>query len=61
MTKVRSEISPNLVTLLMGYLLQRTLTYFIRGNITIWLTSCLTGWDLAKQANMFVVSIQKNS
>ena len=22
---------------------QRTLTYFVRGNITVWLTSCLTG------------------
>ena len=40
---------------------QRTLTYFVRGKITVWLTSCLTGKDLAQQANLFIVSIQQNS
>ena len=29
--------------------------------ITVRLTSCSTGWDLAKQANLFIVSIQQNS
>ena len=30
---------------------QRTLTYFVRGNITVWLTSCLTGLDSAVLLN----------
>ena len=30
---------------------QRTLTYFVRGNITEWLTSCLTGLDSAVLLN----------
>ena len=34
-----------------GILLQRTLTYFVRGNITVWLTSCLTGLDSAVLLN----------
>ena len=31
---------------------QRTLTFFVRGRITVWLTSWLTVLDLAKQANL---------
>ena len=30
---------------------QRTLTYFVRGNITVWLTSCLIGLDSAVWLN----------
>ena len=30
---------------------QRTLTYFVRGNITVQLTSCLTGLDSAVLLN----------
>ena len=30
---------------------QRTLTYFVRGNITVRLTSCLTGLDSAVLLN----------
>ena len=45
----------------MSTFVQRTLTYFVRGNITVRLTSCLTGQNLAKQANLFIVSIQQNS
>ena len=34
-----------------GLFSQRTLTYFIRGNITVRLTSCLTGLDSAVLLN----------
>ena len=36
-----------LTTLHLRVLSQRTLTYFVRGSITIQLTSCLTGVDSA--------------
>ena len=36
------------------YLNQRTLSYFVRGSIVVWLTSSLTGLDLAKQVNVVV-------
>ena len=36
---------------------QRTLAYFLRGSITVQLTSCLTGLDSTKQVNM-LLSIQ---
>ena len=42
-------------------LVWRTLTFFVRGNITVWLTSCLTSQDLAKQANLFIVLTQQKS
>ena len=34
---------------------QRTLTYSVRGSITVWLTSCLTGLDLDKQENLLLI------
>ena len=40
-----------IVILDVGYLKQRTLTYFVRGNITVRLTSCLTGLDSAVLLN----------
>ena len=58
-TEVKKK-SPILVTLLTPTFLavyivelstQRTLTYFVRGNITVPLTSCLTGLDSAVLLN----------
>ena len=40
---------------------QRTLTYFIRGTITVWLTTCLTGLDLAKQVNMLLIKHKQSN
>ena len=40
---------------------QRTLTYFLRGSITVWLTKCLTGLDLAKQVNLLLIKHKQNS
>ena len=40
---------------------QRTLTYFVRGSITVWLTSCLTGLDLAKQENLLMIKNKQSS
>ena len=34
---------------------QRTLTWFVMGSITEWLTSCLAGLDSTKQVNMFLI------
>ena len=34
---------------------QRTLTYFVRGSITVQLISCLTGLDLAEQVNLLLI------
>ena len=39
---------------------QRTLTYFVRGSITVWLTSYLTGLDLTKPENMFLIQHQQS-
>ena len=33
---------------------ERTLTQFIRGIITVWLTSCLTGLYSTKLANLYL-------
>ena len=30
-------------------------TYFVRGSITVQLTSCLTGQDLSKQVNVLLI------
>ena len=40
---------------------QRTLTYFIRGSITVRLTSCLTGLDLAEQVNLLLIKHKQSS
>ena len=34
---------------------QKLFTYFVKGSITVWLTSCLTGLDLTKPVNMFPI------
>ena len=47
--------------LLAVLLLQRTLTYFIRWSMTVWLTSSLISLDLAKQLNLKIVWVQQNS
>ena len=39
----------------------RTLTYFERGSVTLRLTSCLTGMDLAKQENLLLIKHQQSS
>ena len=44
-----------------GKFKQRTLTYFVRGCITVWLTSCLTGLDLTKQVNLFLIKHKQSS
>ena len=40
---------------------QRTLTYFVRGNITVWLTSCLTGLASTKLVNLNRIQHKQNS
>ena len=40
---------------------QRTLTDFIRGSITVRLTSCLTGLDLARRVNMLWIKHKLSS
>ena len=40
---------------------QRTLSYFVRGSITVQLTSCLTGLDSTKLANLYLMQHQENS
>ena len=39
----------------------RTLTYFVKGSITVSLTSCLTGLDSTKQVNMLLIQHQQSS
>ena len=39
----------------------RILTYFVRGSITVWLTSCQTGLDLTKQVNMLLIQHEQSS
>ena len=39
----------------------RTLTYFVRGSITVQLTSCLIGLDLAKQVSMLLIQHKQSS
>ena len=40
---------------------QKTLTYFGRGSITVWLTSCLTGYDLTKLVNLCLIQHKQSS
>ena len=35
--------------------LHRTLSYFVRGSMTVQLTSCLTGLDMAEQGNQLMI------
>ena len=35
--------------------MQTTLTHFVRGSITVWLISCLTGFELTKLVNIYVI------
>ena len=42
-------------------LLHRTLTYFIRVSITVWLTSCLTGLDLTKLKNIYIIKHKQSN
>ena len=44
---ISCSLKITLTTLHLQVLSQRTLTYFVRGSITIQLTSCLTGVDSA--------------
>ena len=48
---VKDRVKPLASILCKVYVFQRTLTYFVRGNITVWLTSCLTGLDSAVWLN----------
>ena len=38
-----------------GLTMHRTLNYFFRGSITVLLTSCLTGLDLTKLVNVYLI------
>ena len=40
---------------------QRTLTLFLRGSITVQLTSCLTGLDLTKFVNFYLIQHKQSS
>ena len=44
----------------LGSLRQGTLTYFVRGRITVRLTSCLTGLDSTKQVNMLLIQHKRS-
>ena len=57
----RSLSTDQQIANLIGWGNQRTLIYFVRGSITVQLTSCLTGLDLAKQVNLLIVWIQQSS
>ena len=39
----------------------KKLTYFIRGIITVQMTSCLTRLDLTKQVNLFLIQRMQSS
>ena len=41
--------------------MHRILTYFVRGSITVQLTSCLTGLDLTKQVNLLFIHHEQSS
>ena len=40
---------------------QITLVYFVRGSITVQLTSCLTGLDLTKLVNLDLIQHKQSS
>jgi len=40
---------------------QRTLTYFVRGGITVRVTSCLTGLDSTKLVNLYLIQQKQSS
>ena len=56
-----SKSEPNFATHITVSFMQRTLAYFVRGSITVWLTSCLTGLDLAKQVNLLLIKHKQSS
>ena len=39
---------------------QRTLTCLVKGMITVWLTSCLTGLDSTKQVNILLIQYKQS-
>ena len=41
-------------------MIQRILTYFARGSITVELTSCLTDIDLTKQVNQLLIQYRQS-
>ena len=40
---------------------QRTLTYFVRESITVWLISCLSGLDSTKLVNLYLIQHEQSS
>ena len=40
---------------------ERTLIYFVRESISVWLISSLTGLDLAKQENLMLIKHMQNN
>ena len=43
-------------------LFQRTLTYFVRGSITVWrVTSCLIGLDSTNHVNLYLIQHKQSS
>ena len=40
---------------------EHSLTYFVSWSITVWLTSCLTGLDLAKRVNVLWIKRKQSS
>ena len=39
----------------------RALIYFVRGSMTVWLTSCLIGLDLAERVNLLLIKHKQSS
>ena len=40
---------------------EKTLIYFVRESISVWLISSLTGLDLAKQENLMLIKHMQNN
>ena len=59
--KVHEDTSSSIQKLYLTYSDKRTFTYFVRGRITVRLTSCLTGLDLAEQLNMLLMKYKQGS
>ena len=40
---------------------QRTITYLVRGSITVWLAYCLTGLDSTEQVNRLLIQHKQSN
>ena len=54
-------IDDNIFKMPFTFVYQRTLTYFIRGVLAVWMTYCLTNLDLAEQVNLLFIKLKQSS